>query len=102
MYSVSGVHIIAVPVLLSVSYQLEVDPNSDTIQFHSRKKCHIAFVKMRFTDVTSHYPNSWVFLVFRPKVPISGIEVQPLVIPNIKTKQNASYIFYVCLGKFPV
>ena len=70
---------------------LEFDSHSVVIQHQPRKRCHMAFLRLRINEVTSHFPNSWVFVAIHadPESPLlrdSQFSVKPLVLDSIKVR----------------
>lgn len=63
---------------------LECNRHSSIVQYHSHKKAHVAFLRVKFQEVTSHLPNGWVLLVVKQTESSgSGVLVKPLVIEHV-------------------
>ena len=65
---------------------IQTDPYQAVVSYNPRKGCHAGNFKARINEVTSHYPNGWVFLVVEaaPNQEMGGlIKVKPLIIKNV-------------------
>ena len=72
----------------------EYDAKSTVIRYQQRKKSHMAFIRLRINEVTSHFPNSWVFLVVQTQD--TSVAVKPLVIPMVRVwaKKNQTQVSF--------
>ncbi|CAG9326791.1 unnamed protein product [Blepharisma stoltei] len=53
------------------------------LKFYSRRKKHLAFFKVKITEVTSHFMNGWVFLLITADSRDLSQLFQPLVIKHV-------------------